>query len=261
MWHQLQEMPFWTLPLMLVISLLSWLVESKKWQYLVRDVYGLRFRESVTQNLTAQAASYITPLRSGEFVAKALFFPPVWRKEITQRVFVGNYSQMAVTLLLGVSAIGFHGIFDLHLSVLYGLAILLVMLVFFIGYRWIAKKVKLEQLTLKLWSSTLLFSLIRYLIFATNWIIIFYSLGFDNPLGATMVNVAVFYLAVSVIPMIQLLDMPLRWSIVSVLFAGMNNGLNTVVLATTVVWLTNSVFPTLLGCALLPFKRLSLSST
>jgi hypothetical protein len=262
MWRQLVALPTWVLPLMLFMSLLSWLVESKKWQFLVRDLYGLRFRESVTQNLTAQAASYITPLRSGEFVAKALFFPPELRKEITQRVFVGNYSQMAVTLLLGCSAIGFHDIFDLNLSMLYGLAIMLVMLVFFIGYRWVSKKVKINQLSAKLWSLTLFLSLIRYLIFATNWLIIFYGLGFENALGSsTIVNIAVFYLAVSVIPMIQLLDMPVRWSIVGVLFAGVDYGLGTVVLATTVVWLTNSVFPTLLGCALLPFKRFNVSPT
>ncbi len=88
------------------------MVESKKWQFLVKVVYEISFRESVTQNLTAQAASYITPLRSGEFVAKALYFPAPQRKEITQRVFAGNYCQMTVTLVLGFIALSFHKIFD-----------------------------------------------------------------------------------------------------------------------------------------------------
>lgn len=86
---------------MLLLSLTSWLVESKKWQVLVKDVEEIRFRESIIQSLTAQAASFITPLRAGEFAYKALFYERDDRKSILSRVFLGNLCQMIVTVFLG----------------------------------------------------------------------------------------------------------------------------------------------------------------
>ncbi len=130
------------------------------------------------------------------------------------------------------------------------------MLLLFVGYLWISKKLKVPTLPTQLWITTLSFSLLRYFVFASNWLIILYVLGYESSLSATMVNVALLYLAVSIIPMIQLFDMPLRWSLVGVIFAGANYSADTVILATTIVWMTNSVFPTLLGCALLPFQKL-----
>lgn len=258
MWEHVLGLSWWILPLMVTLSLASWMVESKKWQVLVRDLYDLSFRESVTQNLTAQAASYITPLRSGEFIAKALYFPAAQRKSITQRVFAGNYCQMMITLTLGFTALFFHEIFDLHLNYLYGTGIATVMLSIFIAYLWLSKKLNMGALSSNLWFSTLFWSLLRYLIFASNWLIILYSLGTKNVLTMTLINVAVFYLAVSIIPMIQLFDMPFRWGIVSIIFAGATYSFDTIILATTIVWLTNSVFPTLIGCALLPFQPIKL---
>lgn len=68
-------------------------------------------------------------------------------------------------------------------------------------------------------------------------------------------NIALNYLAVSIIPMFQIFDIPVKWAVADMIF---NGGIlqSPIVIATTLIWLTNTLFPTLLGCILIPFKKL-----
>ncbi|ARN78220.1 hypothetical protein BST97_09575 [Nonlabens spongiae] len=249
--EELASLPWFILPLLMCVSLASWLVESKKWQFLVGDFYGLRFRESVLQNLTAQAASFITPLRSGEFVAKALYFPKSLRKQVTQRVFIGNFSQMAVTV-----AVGIIGLFVYEQELMddtwkYVGLIILTGLLIFLAYSWVRKKLGLNAVRSDLWFKTVGFSTLRYLIFSSNWLLVLGVLYYDQSIVTILSCITVWYLLISTIPLIQILDLPVRILAVVTIFPG---DTEIVLLATTLIWITNTVFPTVLGCALLPFK-------
>ncbi|MGB5980994.1 MAG: lysylphosphatidylglycerol synthase domain-containing protein [Nonlabens sp.] len=238
-------------PAMLLISLSSWMIESKKWQVLVRDVYVIRFRESVFQNLTAQAASFITPFKTGEFVAKALYFRKTYRKQITQRVFIGNYCQMLITTILGVAALLFSRFFYLELIYVLLIVTALIVVTVFAIYLWISKRLGLDSLPNALWLQTFLLSLFRYMVFATNWIIVLHAMNYDATLVEMMVAVSTTYFAISLLPLVQVLDMPARILVATTFFSGSSN---PIILAVTIVWFTNTVFPTLLGCLLIPFR-------
>ncbi len=256
-WHRIFEelasLPWFILPLLMCMSLASWLVESMKWQFLVGDFYRLRFRESVLQNLTSQAASFITPLRSGEFVAKALYFPKSLRKQVTQRVFMGNFCQMMVTVIIGII-----GLFVYERELIddtwkyVGLMISIGLLIY-VAYSWIRKKVGLNAVSSDLWLKTLVFSVLRYLIFSSNWFIVLSVLNYDQSILMVLSCISVWYLSISLIPLIQLLDLPVRILAVMTIFPG---EMEIVLLATTLIWVTNTVFPTILGCTLLPFKSM-----
>lgn len=248
---ELNSLPWFIIPLLLCVSLASWFVESKKWQFLVRDFYELRFRESVLQNLTSQAASFITPLRSGEFVAKALYFPKSLRKQVTQRVFIGNFCQMAATMVLGILSLFVYRQQLVDEAWKYVGLVLLIGLTIFLAYSWMRKKVGLNSGSRDLWLTTLCFSLLRYLIFCSNWLILLSVMNYNQDFATILSCVGIWYLSVSVIPLIQLLDLPVRMLAVMTIFPG---EIEIVLLATTLIWMTNTVFPTVLGCALLPFK-------
>ncbi len=248
---ELNSLPWFIIPLLLCVSLASWFVESKKWQFLVSDFYELRFRESVLQNLTAQAASFITPLRSGEFVAKALYFPKSLRKQVTQRVFIGNFCQMAATMVLGILGLFIYRQQLVEEAWKYGVLMVLMTLIVLLAYSWIRKKVGLLALGGSFWMKTIGFSLLRYLIFCSNWLILLSVMNYNHDFATILSCVGILYLVVSVIPLIQLLDLPVRMLAVMTIFPG---EIEIVLLATTVIWITNTIFPTVLGCALLPFK-------
>lgn len=254
----LQKLPWFTMPLMICMSVLSWLIESKKWQYLINDFYELRFRESVFQNLTAQAASFITPLRAGEFAMKPIFFSKSLRKNVVSRTLAGNVSQMLITTLIGLITVLFYLKINLEKASAFLLTftgVLLCFLAFTISL-WVIKKWDNEGMKWQKWRNTVLFSLLRYLVFASNWLFILWLLDYPSSTLTIIRNIGVFYLAVSVIPVFQLFDIAIKWTVAAYVFEGSLFNAEVILFATTIIWLTNSIVPTLTGCALLPFQKL-----
>ncbi|MGB3590433.1 MAG: hypothetical protein WBA16_02000 [Nonlabens sp.] len=255
----IKSMPLFLIPLMCGISLLSWLVESKKWQLLVNDFYGLRFRESVIQNITSQAASFITPFRSGEYGLKALYFPAHGKKTVMDRTLVGNMSQMMVTVGLGLIGLVCYVDDPAYLGSIV-VALLFVIAAVALSYRWIKNKYDITSVHPFMWMKTVGYSMLRYMIFSANWILALSILEVPLYPLDMLIGVAVFYLVVSILPLMQLLDIPVRLAVASFVFLGVEMD-NQIVVVTGLVWISNTLFPTLLGCLLLPainFKALQL---
>ena len=258
----LNKLPWWSLPALLLFSLSSWMIESKKWQFLIKEFYKLRFRESVLQNLTAQAASFITPFRAGEFALKSTFFKKELRKKILSSILAGNLAQMAVTTVLGISGVLFYiknqspeSVFLLIFSSV------MMCLLAFILYLWISKKWQSGILNKQQWAKVLIFSFLRYVLFASNWLIVLILLDYEASLFIIMRNITIYYLLVSIIPVIQLFDLALKWTVASYIFNGNLYNTESILFATTIIWITNSIFPTVLGCAILPFQKLKIATS
>jgi hypothetical protein len=258
----LNKLPWWSLPALLLFSLSSWMIESKKWQFLIKEFYKLRFRESVLQNLTAQAASFITPFRAGEFALKSTFFKKELRKKILSSILAGNLAQMAVTTVLGISGMLFYiknqspeSVFLLIFSSV------MMCLLALILYLWISKKWQSGILNTQQWAKVLIFSFLRYVLFASNWLIVLILLDYEASLFIIMRNITIYYLLVSIIPVIQLFDIALKWTVASYIFNGNLYNAESILFATTIIWITNSIFPTVLGCAILPFQKLKIATS
>ncbi|MEN8815296.1 MAG: lysylphosphatidylglycerol synthase domain-containing protein [Nonlabens sp.] len=254
----LKQLPWFTIPVMITISLLSWLIESKKWQYLINDFYELRFRESVFQNLTAQAASFTTPLRIGEFALKPIFFSKYLRKKVVSRTLVGNVSQMIITTLIGIIAIifYFHERLEITTTFLFIFTSVLLCLLVFVISLWVLKKWDHNEMKSQKWINTILYSMLRYLVFASNWLFILWLLDYPASTLTIIRNIGIFYLAVSVIPVFQLFDIAIRWTVAAYIFEGSLFNADVILFTTTLIWFTNSIVPTIIGCALLPFQKL-----
>ncbi len=256
------KLPWFSIPVLLTISLTSWLVESKKWQYLLYNFYKLRFRESVLQNLTAQAASFITPFRAGEFVLKSTFFKKELRKKVLSSVYLGNFAQMSITSILGIIGILFYlenqSLDSIFLVIFCAVSLFLLAL---ITYLWISKKWKSNVLSAKQWIKIFLYSFLRYLLFASNWLIILVLLDYEASLFIIIRNITIYYLLISIIPVIQIFDIALKWTVASYIFNGSLYNAESILVATTIIWISNSIFPTVLGCVILPFQKLKIATT
>lgn len=243
---------------MIAVSMLSWMVESKKWQYLINDLYLLRLRDSVTQNLTAQAASFITPFRTGEFAIKSLYFKKSLRKSILSRILAGNTSQMIITTILGITGTLFYLqknlIIESAFLLLFTVTVLCLLGV--ILTIWILKKWDSGSMDSTKWWSILSYSLLRYLIFSSNWLIILALLDNDSSLLIMTRNITIFYLIVSIIPVFQLFDIAVKWTVATYVFTEFFHDSETTIIITTLIWFTNTIVPTVLGCLLLPFHKL-----
>lgn len=256
--ESLKQLPWFTIPLMICMSLLSWLIESKKWQYLINDFYELRFRESVVQNLTAQAASFITPLRLGEFALKPIFFSKPLRKKVVSRTLAGNVSQMLITTLIGLITVLFYFKKNLEIAptFLFIFTGILLFLLAFVISLWVIKKWDNNEMKWQKWRNTILYSLLRYVVFSSNWLLILWFLDYQSSTLIIIRNIGIFYLAVSIIPVFQLFDIAIKWTVAAYVFEGSLFNAEVILFSTTLIWFTNSMVPTLTGCALLPFQKL-----
>ncbi|WP_124978772.1 lysylphosphatidylglycerol synthase domain-containing protein [Nonlabens xiamenensis] len=248
---QLNLLPLWLVPCMLLISLGSWLIESRKWQFLTMDLKEIRFRESVIQNLIAQAASFITPWRVGEFATKAFYFSTHLRKSIFKRVLIGNLSQMSITVVLGAlgAAICFPAV--LASDQTWWWMIWIVPIIGALLYLRYWEKVRHTWLNPQVWPKSLGYSLLRYLVFSSNWWLMFYLMDADASFTMQISYLSVFYLLTSLIPVFQWLDISVKWTAAILIFPPSFLPTDSLLLITSLIWCTNTIFPTLVGCLLL----------
>ena len=227
------------------LSIASWLIESKKWQRLIKHIKPIDIGESIFQNLTSQAASFLTPLRAGEFLLKASYFKKSLRKTIMKLVFMGNAIQMLVTSILG--AIGFLLVFHQPRSlILFVLTILALLLIFCYPYftRFFKNFNFLEILG---------WSILRYLLFSSCWLLLLTwttSTSITTIAGAIMV----MYLSVSILPGIQIFDLALKWSVASFFTELLQIPIEFMTAIVGIIYINNTLLPVFLGCLMLPFQ-------
>ncbi len=92
----------WALLLLLLFTDANWLLEIFKWKTLASFEKKITFFNAFEQCLASLTAAMITPNRIGEYGAKALYFSKKRRKKIMLLNFIGNFSQLSITLLFGI---------------------------------------------------------------------------------------------------------------------------------------------------------------
>ena len=243
----LSNVPFYFYFVIPALSIASWLVESRKWQYLVRELREVRFRESVIHNLTSQATSFITPLRAGEFATKAFYFEPPLRKKVMKAVLIGNLSQMTVTVIIGAV-----GLISLLYSTVWSIlsSVILVGLVIWIG-PMISKRIGFHTVRI---NGIMLLSMIRYVLFSSCWVLLL-SNSSDVSLTVIAASITTMYLATSIIPSLQLFDVLIKWSVAAFFVSYLELPIESMTAIVAIVWINNTVLPVLLGCSILAFQR------
>jgi hypothetical protein len=111
----------------------------------------------------------------------------------------------------------------------------------------------LKPLILKLIS----FSIIRYLVFTTQFYLIYNALSPQNNLIDVFMSIAAYFMLTSLIPMISVIEPAIRAAIA--LFVFNNSGDNTVivVLASTFVWIINVIVPSVIGYVIILREKIN----
>lgn len=108
-------------------------------------------------------------------------------------------------------------------------------------------KIFVQGIPAKVHFKTVLFSLIRYVIFSFQFYYLLALFGVGIDYLNVMILITTMYLLVSVIPTIFIFDVVVKGSVGLFVFsyAGINN--LTVLSVTTLMWLLNFVLPSILG--------------
>lgn len=214
------------------------LFEACKWQCLLRHTVSLSLKEALWQVIKGLQGAFLTPGRLGEYPARVtrISDTSLWPKAIALG-FVGSAALTAVNLSGGLIALVLSSVTLAGLSttgviiaalILIALCVLVLMLV-------------MKEMTLPV----LLWSIARYLVFSVQFMLVLLFVGLPVSISDMVQLIPIYYMVISVLPVVPAADPALKGSAAALVFAGSTSCLPSVALAVLIMWLINTILPML----------------
>lgn len=261
---------FWII-LLIIMALINWSLEGIKWQMLLKNLETMSFLRSLKSVLAGSSVTFINPYRSGAFLGKVLFLEEDHRVEASTLSILGGFAQSLTTLfigLLGLFFIGFKIVLPetIHLLYLIGSISIIILLTFYF-------KLSFFQFILKNWSVTkkiliayrrigsgirwrvLGVSILRYLIFTSQFAWLLKIQGFDESFFTAFFAVSIIYLVLAVIPSFWFGNIGIRETTAITLISGMMPNEASIILSSMFIWTVNLVIPAIAGSIFLVAQK------
>jgi hypothetical protein len=277
-----QQQAWFMISLILLLMILNWSIESVKWRLLIAKIEKISFFRAFKAVMTGVSVSLFTPNRTGDYLGRVFILEKGNHVEGILITLIGSFAQIVVILSAGLFC--FLSFLDQYLRVSYHvqeyllisliflipcLVFIIILLYFKIGIlsdfvgRYMPRKWErfLEYSSVfgrydsKELLGVLLLSLLRYVIFSTQFFLLLRMFGVELPITQGLILIPVIYLAMTMIPSIALIDLGIRGSIsifvIGLYFQkyGFNSGDTELAILTssTVLWLVNLIIPAILG--------------
>ncbi len=260
--------------IVLLMMPINWGIESYKWNRITQQIEQTSYLTSLKSVFSGVCVGNIAPGRAMEFLAKIIYFKIENRPSITILHFINGMFQMLITVTVGIISITYKLKATSNSSnfIYFALTGGILMIVFFcwaiFNVSFIQKKLKFikwfrqigetkhielnKTLILKLVS----LSIIRYLVFTTQFYLIYNSLSPQNHMLATFMSIASYFMLTSLIPMISFIEPAIRAAIALFVFNNTTDSTVIVVLSSTFVWIINVVIPSIIGYAIILREKL-----
>ena len=265
---------FW---LVIFLVLVNWGLEARKWQLLMNVIQPVSYFDAFKSVLCGVTFSLNTPNRIGEYVGRMLFVKEGSRlRSITLSV-AGSIAQLIISMFMGclglawlvftanqaLPVIGFSS-FWLKLFLCGSVLTTLIFIIFFFRMAALTRVIAkipfvkklvytinvLETFDTKILLRLLYLSLIRYIVFALQYIFMLQILKVDGNYWQSFWLVAVMFWVLAIIPSFAIAELGIRGTVASTLFAFSNNmvGVLAVILG---IWLINLFIPAIIGSLLI----------
>lgn len=267
----------WKAVLVILLMLANWSFEALKWRVLVGHIQNISFLTAFKAILSGLSVSVAmnTPNGSGEYIGRILYVKQGNRIRAITLTLVGSISQLIVTMFLGT--IGLFLLRDnfynathetLHLSLpvinaicyssivattallsvyfeLSWLVRLLVKIPFVAKYSFFIQK--LEDFKFKELLKVLLISLLRYMVFIFQYLLLLQLFDVGISFVTSFWLITIMFLALAVVPTITLAELGVRGKISIFLFGAFSTNTLGIVFTASAIWLINLVLPALAG--------------
>lgn len=253
----------------LMLMPLNWFLETKKWQFLVSKIEKVSTINSIKAIFSGITISAIMPNRMGEFLGRIAYINNADRVQGALITIIGSLSQLTSTVLIGAGALIFL-LFQNHFElpfivqaslciVLLGIIVITPMLYFNTAIIFtIAKRIKILNRFVKYarifraysYSELLIvlyYSLGRYLVFTTQFIILLYLFKVEISLWNSVMAIAASFFVIATIPTPALVEIGVREA-TSLIFIGLfSDNQIGIISATFSLWLINIAIPSVIG--------------
>ena len=251
-----------------LLMLLNWGLEAIKWKRLIARIEQISLWRAVESVFCGLTWAVFTPNRLGEYGGRVFFLSPKRRIIGVVAMAVGNIGQMVLTNVFGAIAICIfiYRFVPLDYRLFYSVVALAAMfcvffVVFYFNIRWLngillsmrfTRKYKkfysvLARYKKKELLKILFFCLARYVVFSSQYFILFFWLIPEiHPLDILMM-VSILFFVQSTLPSLDLFDIGVRSVTASYFFSFVTGHQVAVIACTASIWLINIIIPAILG--------------
>jgi uncharacterized membrane protein YbhN (UPF0104 family) len=271
--------PFAILLLSFTIILMpvNWLLEAKKWQLLINKLEPISLWTSFKAILSGITLGVITPYRVGDYAGRLVVLRKAEPIQAVAVTVVGNFSQIIITVIAGlVSICSYFFLYEnipryLLIFICIGSVLvfyLLVDLYFRINltgnflkrfsfYKKISRYIEvLEKYNHKELVSLLLFSAMRYAVFAAQYLFLLSMFGIQIQLLTGIILIGTLFIIQAVVPV----ELWIRGNLALFVFSSFSNNSLGILSASLVLWLINLIVPALAGSIVI-FKNNGLKNS
>lgn len=263
------------LVVVILLMFLNWGIEARKWQVLVKGIQSVSFGRAYRAVFSGHALGFSTLNGVGESAGRVIFLSEGNRLRGILLTWVGGMSQVIVMVLCGIFGLlylRFHLLDATHslegltvvwldaLLYIISIGILLFILLYF-RLSWLIKLLekipliakhkffveKLEDFHWRELTRLLFFSVLRYVVFVVQYVLLFQVFGVQVSWVDAVALVFVMLLVLLIVPSISLAELGFRGKISLYLFGLVSA--NTVGIVATVagIWIINQVIPAIAG--------------
>lgn len=262
-------------PIYLIVAFclmpLNWILESKKWQMLIRSFEKQTLLQAIKTVLGGVVFSLFTPARVGEYGGRVLFVKPENNWRAVAATMVGSLSQLLIVLFFG----GFGLIlFSQHIDMMAAfprlsmifiwLAMVSTGIFFFFNidilinlvkrinfltrFKGVVKAVRVvKQYPKKILLNAVGISCLRYMVYSLQYLLLLYFFGIKIPLIDAFSGISGIFFIQTGIPLPPIWDLLARGE-VAIQFWGIFGANKLSILASTFgLWVINLILPALVG--------------
>lgn len=279
-WHLL-----WIISVLLVLNILT---ESLKWKFLISKLESVNLNQAVTAVLSGMSVSMFLPNRVGDYLGRVFVLQQASHVKGILSTIIGSLAQIIATMIVGLSGLMFFLPKVLTIDGQYQLWLYAGLWIAFILFSFVILALYFQVGLLKMIVSALftkkrfqmmayaevfalysrkdlikllLFSLLRYFIYSTQFYLMLRVFGIHTSYPVAFMLISVIYLLMTLIPTITITELGIRGSVTAGVYslyfeqAGLWSAEKAfqVIAASSALWLLNLVIPSILG-ALLSFK-------
>jgi len=263
--------------LVIVLMFVNWSLEALKWKISVQSVQPVSFFRSLKAIFSGVSFSVTTPNRTGEYLGRVLYMDDGNRLKVISLTILGSISQLIVTILFGLLGLLILQ-FDIdklnlpgwlqwikNIGVAGGVFGLIFLTVFYFRIGWLVKWIdKIPAIKKYIWlinelekaDTTLLLrllsiSLLRYLVFATQYFLLFRFFGIDVNWWQGFWGISIVFFIMAIIPSIELFEVVGKVFVTQEIFAIFTANTLAIGFVPTTIWFINLVIPAAIGSLLI----------
>ena len=269
----------WFVYLVMILMVLNWGLEAKKWQLLMRPIQNLSFKRAFRAVFSGQALALGTPNRVGEYVGRIVYMNDGNRLRALSLSAVGSVAQVLVTFFIGfLGLIYVYTLLIINPAIPQSLSIfwlkgllaiifssIVLLWLFYYNLAWVTnvfEKIpfvakysyfiqKLETLHNKELTNILALSFVRYVVYVLQYLLLYKFFGINIIWWQVICLTSVQLLIMTIIPSIALAEVGIRGKVSIALFSLLTNNSLGVIATAASIWLINLIIPALAGSLLI----------